>query len=633
MKHITHLFALLGLFLLSANAVSAIDYCANSPIGYGRNATGGGNATPTLVSNQSQLETALKNKAKVIIITKNITVSTHLSISNSNTTIMALPGVQLISTQQNKDNSGIFYIKDCSNIILRNLTFVGPGAYDCDGWDLLCFDGVTNAWVDHCDFQDGCDGNFDNKGKTDNITVTWCRFHYLKPPKAGGSGGSDDHRFSNLLGSGSSDKPSDGTYNMTWAYCWWDNGCVERMLRCRNASLHFLNCYWNSADAHCYIGPENADCYIEGCTFEGAPKKEKFFYENYSGTNGVKFVNCASSKGIPSNISNRKVVTPAYSYTALTAANAVTMVTNGTCGAGATLVITNDGKVASSCDEDIVSYTVTFYANDGTSLSEQQTVPEDVPTALNPNTFTRTGYKFNGWATSATGSVAYTDKAQVTLHANLNLYAVWTETTTPTEPETPIIGVSTFWNFSDADFKALGTITENTTVRDLLLMATEAKSMTIAEGPATCDGISFTHRLQLGGAGTADYRQAVFNVSGKCDIDVYLVSSGADERTLNVCAGEFGNAISTLVASGKDAGIAKRTYRYNGGATTIRLYSAGSGINLYGIRVTYSSTPSGIQNGLSEQGDLQGVRYNMLGQIVDETYHGVVILNGKKILQ
>ena len=340
--------ALCALFLMP---VQAVNYCASSSWGYGSGATGGGNATPTLVTNASGLKSMSKAQNKVFIITNDITVTSMVKLeSMKNVTILALPGVKLISNQQDASTSGILFIKKSSNIVLRNLTFVGPGAYDCDGNDNLCFEGVTKAWVDHCDFQDGCDGNFDNKGTTDNITVSWCRFRYLKAPRAGGSGGAADHRFTNLLGSSSSDKPTDGTYNMTWAYCWWDEGCKERMLRCRNASLHFLNCYWNSSVANYYIGPENADCYIEGCTFEGAPKTAKIFYQNYGGKNGAKFINSTATKGLPSNVTSRTVVTPTYSYTALSAAEAKTMVTNSDCGAGATLVVNSNGEVGSSCD-------------------------------------------------------------------------------------------------------------------------------------------------------------------------------------------------------------------------------------------------------------------------------------------
>lgn len=327
--------------------IKAVDYCATQSWGYaGNNVTGGGNANPTFVTNESQLSTALGKAGSVIIITQDITVTNHISSDKNNLTIMALPGKRLISNKQNQNESGILYLKG-NNIIIRNVTFVGPGAYDCDGWDNLCLDRATNVWVDHCDFQDGCDGNFDIKGKADNITVTWCRFRYLKAPKAGGSGGSDDHRFSNLVGSGSSDKPDDGTYNITYAFNWWDEGCKQRMTRCRNCLLHFLNCYWNSSVADYYVGPEKAKCYFEGCTFAGKANSPSKIWSPFNGTtNYCTFVDCTGN--LPSN--SGTVSAPSYAYEIVTAATAKTMITNSTCGAGATLTVTTSAEVSSSCD-------------------------------------------------------------------------------------------------------------------------------------------------------------------------------------------------------------------------------------------------------------------------------------------
>ena len=344
---------ILAVLLSYPTSISAVNYCATHSWGYGASATGG-TSSPTLVTNESQLSSALNTKNSVIIITQNITVSNHISSDKSNITLMALPGVKLISEKRNQDESGILYLKG-SNIILRNLTFEGPGAYDCDGWDLLCLDGAKNVWVDHCDFQDGCDDNFDIKGKADDITISWCRFRYLKEPKAGGSGDSDDHRYSNLIGSGSTDKPSDGTYNITFAYCWWDEGCRERMTRCRNSELHFLNCYWNSSVANYYVGPENASCYFEGCTFAGnanssskiwKPYDSKINGQTIASVNYCKFTNCTGK--VPSN--SGSVSAPSYAYDQLSASDAKTAVTNTTCGAGATLTVTNAAAISSSCD-------------------------------------------------------------------------------------------------------------------------------------------------------------------------------------------------------------------------------------------------------------------------------------------
>ena len=347
MKKFIALFTLYWVLGSLVTSLHAVNYCASSSWGYaGTAVTGGGNTMPTLVKSESDLISALSKSNRVIIITQDITVTNHISTDKDNLTIMALPGKKLISNQQNQSNSGILYLKG-NNLLLRNLIFEGPGAYDCDGWDNLCLDKATNVWVDHCDFRDGCDGNFDIKGTSDNITVTWCRFRYLKAPRAGGSGGADDHRFSNLIGSGSNDKPSDGTYNVTYGFCWWDEGCKQRMTRCRNCELHFLNCYWNSSVADYYVGPENAKCYFEGCTFAGSANSASKIWSEFNGsTNYCTFVNCTGK--LPSN-SSTPVAAPTYTYDQLTAAVAKNYVTNA-CGAGATLTVTSNAEASSSCD-------------------------------------------------------------------------------------------------------------------------------------------------------------------------------------------------------------------------------------------------------------------------------------------
>lgn len=420
------------LFGVCLAASAAVTYCSPSAFGYGASATGGGSATPVLVGSVSELQSALnKGKNKVIIITKSLTFTTIMKVQDgANVTLLGLPGVTLTSLQQNKDNSGILYVKRFNNLIIRNLTFVGPGAYDCDGSDLLCFENVTNAWVDHCDFQDGCDGNFDNKNGTDNVTVSWCRFRYLKAPKAGGSGGSDDHRFTNLLGSSSSDKPGDGTYNLTWAYCWWDNGCKERMVRCRNCELHFLNCYWNSSVANYYVGPENAKCYFEGCTFEGKANTKDKIFKSYGGTNACKFVDCAGN--LPSN--SGSISAPGYSYTASAQAETKSAVTNATCGAGATLTVTTAGAVSSTCDSGTplpTVYTVTWDAatNGGSCGTATSSVTSGNAIGSLPEA-SKASETFDGWYTAASGGTKIT--ASTTVTGDVTYYAQFTTTAVTT---------------------------------------------------------------------------------------------------------------------------------------------------------------------------------------------------------
>ncbi|MGN1040724.1 MAG: InlB B-repeat-containing protein, partial [Candidatus Fimimonas sp.] len=78
------------------------------------------------------------------------------------------------------------------------------------------------------------------------------------------------------------------------------------------------------------------------------------------------------------------------------------------------------------------TYTIVFNGNGNTSGSMSNlSMTYDVAKNLTANAFVRTGYKFDGWATSSGGSVAYADKASVKNltaedGATINLYAHWT---------------------------------------------------------------------------------------------------------------------------------------------------------------------------------------------------------------
>lgn len=332
---------LLVCFLLSLLQGQAQTYLFNSPEGYGSGVTGGGFGPVKVVTTRVELEKALTTPGSARVIVQGSVQVDYMSIEVHDKTLLGLPGAKLFTNVQTEGGSGIITMKSSSNVIIRNLTFVGPGAYDAEGRDNLNFENSTKMWVDHCDFQDGMDGNFDTKGLTDDITVTWCRFRYLKSPKPDGPGGTDDHRFSNLVGSDDADKPADGKYSMTWQYCWWDNGVVERMVRARNAQLHMLNCYWSSNTGKVLLGLAGVtDTYVENSVFAGSGSK----YSNYS--NGTVNLTTVGSTAPPANVGNAPV--PSYPHEAINASGVIAAVT-GSCGAGATLTITTSGEISSTC--------------------------------------------------------------------------------------------------------------------------------------------------------------------------------------------------------------------------------------------------------------------------------------------
>lgn len=71
------------------------------------------------------------------------------------------------------------------------------------------------------------------------------------------------------------------------------------------------------------------------------------------------------------------------------------------------------------------SYTVKYNANGGSGAPSSQTKWKDQTLTLSKTKPTRTGYTFQGWATSASGSVVYASGASYTSNASVTLYAVW----------------------------------------------------------------------------------------------------------------------------------------------------------------------------------------------------------------
>jgi pectate lyase len=239
--------------------------------------TGGGSANATVVSNYTDLRTAITSSTvKVVHISGTITLPAAGRIAiqdQSGKTIYGLPGSKLVSGDRTKDGSGIFNVKRCSNIIFKNITFEGPAAYDADGWDNMVIDASTNIWVDHCEFQDGMDGNLDIKNASDFISVTWCKFIYNKAPIPDGPGGSDDHRFSNLFGSSDGATGDRGKLRITMQNCWWAQGCKARMPRVRFGKVHIVNNLFNSSvAAQCVMAGFEADLLVESNVFENVGK-------------------------------------------------------------------------------------------------------------------------------------------------------------------------------------------------------------------------------------------------------------------------------------------------------------------------------------------------------------------------
>ena len=91
------------------------------------------------------------------------------------------------------------------------------------------------------------------------------------------------------------------------------------------------------------------------------------------------------------------------------------------------------------------TYWVIFSSNGGSGTMNVET--STVSAALSPNTFTRTGYTFEGWASSSSGSVVYADRASYAFTSSTTLYAIWTINPPPVvyipPPPQPYLSVGT----------------------------------------------------------------------------------------------------------------------------------------------------------------------------------------------
>lgn len=224
-------------------------------------------------------------------------------------------------TSESYRNAGVFKISGGSNIIVRNLKFVGPGPCDVGGQDLITCTGTTHLWVDHCEFTDGQDGNFDITQGADFVTVSWCTFGYTERAY--------DHMNTNLVGS--SDSENKDKLNVTFAFNIWGSGCNQRMPMARAGNIHLLNNYYNCAGASATVNPrKNSEFLIEGNYFETGVTKV------FSQSDAIAYQfkdNTCKSATLPSG--KGTVIMP-YQYTAIPSAEVPALLTSAT-GAGATL--------------------------------------------------------------------------------------------------------------------------------------------------------------------------------------------------------------------------------------------------------------------------------------------------------
>lgn len=138
---------------------------------------------------------------------------------------------------------------------------------------------------------------------------------------------------------------------------------------------------------------------------------------------GSVSINHTVATGEGWSTSNQTLVC-SYSYTYTRYANAQTAYYAAKLASveaiGGTMYVTGSCPIPA-----LASYTVSYNANGGSGAPNKQTKFYGVNLTLSSTRPTRPGYTFAGWATSASGSVAYSSSDIYTENAGITLYAVW----------------------------------------------------------------------------------------------------------------------------------------------------------------------------------------------------------------
>src|SRR5215471_19274794 len=293
----THM-AVVSAVLLATSSVRAAD-------GFGRNATGGAGGTSVTVTTAAQLKQYVESSATYIItVSGTINLGSGVSVKvQSNKTIKGANTSAKIIGCLDLGSGGV------NNVIIQNLIITNPGGDGITVW------GTKNVYITKCEVYDCGDGCVDVTQGADNVTISWCKFHYTSSTAA--------HRFVSICGN-----VAPTGYHVTYHHNWFAANCDQRMPSGSFENAHLFNNYFNCT----------GNSYCSNVRTNGAIRAENNYYDHvksplYKESNGKiwasgnTFNACTGIAGDTGKDSG--VFTPNYGYTLDPTANVPTRVQGG----------------------------------------------------------------------------------------------------------------------------------------------------------------------------------------------------------------------------------------------------------------------------------------------------------------
>ncbi|MGC4071082.1 MAG: immunoglobulin domain-containing protein [Nibricoccus sp.] len=203
-------------------------FTAPAPNGYAAAATGGGSATPVLVTTASELKAQAESSSAAVITIGGSISLTGLSPSTinvkSNKTIQGLNNSATIVGQLNIG-------ANVSNVIIRGLHISNPS-----GGTPLAIAGASNVFITHCTFFDAVDHLVTVTTGADNVTLAWNEFYFSSSsitPRRGLQIGADTGETKPL--------------RVTLHHNWWSDLVDQRMPVTTYGQVHQYSDYFKPA--------------------------------------------------------------------------------------------------------------------------------------------------------------------------------------------------------------------------------------------------------------------------------------------------------------------------------------------------------------------------------------------------
>jgi pectate lyase len=199
----------------------------------------------------------------------NILVSGTLDLGSNTVKIAA--NKNIIGLGAGAGFVGHLFIEGVSNVILRNLSFTNPKGVGqgMGGGDGMTANNSHHVWVDHCNFGECADGQFDITHGSDYFTVSWCKFSYTNE--------ASDHRLSMLIGNKDTLGDEDtGKLHVTLHHNWIGDLVQDRAPRVRFGQVHIFNTYYAAKGNNICIGLGiSSQVLLESSYFDGIKRPWK----------------------------------------------------------------------------------------------------------------------------------------------------------------------------------------------------------------------------------------------------------------------------------------------------------------------------------------------------------------------